>query len=164
MCRKSISKSISMSPYKVLRSIDLLDDRLKPIVRQILADCKYHNLPFEVFETGRSLVRQEYLKEQGMSRTLRSKHLIKFGEDGKICKKSEAFDIVLRYKHNGKMTWSWAEVGDKEQRKKDLGLYKMMVEMVASRYKEVKQKGLITRLVLGGQWSSFKDRPHIELS
>ena len=162
MCKEKIEKSLQSNPYKVFRSLSMLEDNLEDIAIMVLNDCEHHNLPFEIFETGRTLARQEYLKSQGMSKTLKSKHLIDFDEDGNIIGKSKAFDIVLRYEHNGKETWSWANIGDDKQKARDLGMYKMMVEMVASRYKTVKQKSLITRLVFGGQWSSFKDWPHIQ--
>ena len=42
-------------------------------------------------------------------------------------------------------------------------MYKMLIDMVMSRYKDIRQKGFIDKLAAGGQWSSFKDYPHFQI-
>jgi peptidoglycan L-alanyl-D-glutamate endopeptidase CwlK len=82
-----------MSKEDVQRDVLLLKPELQNLVRNIeIGIIQYHNLPLKVFETKRTLERQEWLFEQGYSKTLNSRHL-----DG------SAVDFV--YYKDGK--WSW---------------------------------------------------------
>lgn len=146
----------------IQRSLGLLDIRLGKLVPKILEDCKYHNLPFEVFETGRTLERQKALRKRGVTKTLKSKHLVTFDNTG-ILTRSKAVDFVLHYMHEGKMVWSWANIGDKAQRDRDMAYYKMFSALVTTKYPELLKKSLISSLISGGTWKTFKDYPHIEI-
>lgn len=146
-----------------LNDLNLLDDRLHDLVNVILEDCNKLNLPFVVFETGRSLERQEKLVKNKVSKTLKSKHLIKY-VDNKLVKKSLAVDLVLKYTYNNKVVYSWANVGDQKQRDRDLAYYKMLSEMVTTRYQELSKDLGIKKIVSGGKWKKFHDWPHYEVS
>ncbi len=146
----------------ILRSLNLLDDRLRILLNHVLKDCIYHQLPFDVFETGRTLERQKQLKAKGVSKTLNSKHLVII-KNGIILQKSKAVDLVLHCKYNGKMVWSWANYGDKAQRDRDMAYYKMLSVMITTRYPELLKKSFINRVINGGQWKHFKDWPHVEI-
>lgn len=138
----------------ILRDTELLHDDLKILVSKILADCKYHKLPFEVFETGRTMERQKHLHAEGRSKLLESKHIIVYDDDGSLLKKSKAVDFVLRYEHDKIKVWSWCQVGDMEQRKLDMAYYKMLSDLVEAKYPQ---------LISGGKWKDFQDWPHYEL-
>lgn len=147
-----------------LSDVKYLDTRLQKLVEIILKDCKYHNLPFEVFETGRTIERQIELKKKGFSKTLKSKHLIKVNNAGIITEKSHAVDFVLRYKYNGKLTWSWANIGDKRQQLRDLSYYKMLSYMVTTRYEDTLNDLMINSIISGGHWNTLKDWPHYSIT
>lgn len=74
------------------RDISLLKPKLQVIVRAIQKKIIEHNLPIEVFETGRTIERQRQLFRKGTSKTMNSRHLT-----------GEAVDFVVRI--NGR--WSW---------------------------------------------------------
>ncbi len=73
-------------------SLSSLVPEMKQKVMNVIDFLKIHNIPLELFETGRTLDRQKVLKAKGYSKTLKSKHLT-----------GEAADFVVYL--DGK--WSW---------------------------------------------------------
>jgi len=96
-----------IDPYKRKNKLIYLDDDFLPIVMDILGIIKYHKLPLKVFETLRTIERQEMLLKDGYSKTINSKHLPNYRG------KSEAVDIVVWTR--GRFAWDnhykyWYEV------------------------------------------------------
>jgi len=85
----------------ICRDINKLKEPFKSCIIELLADIKEQELPFEVFETVRTVARQRHLYNKKRTRTMRSRHIT-----GNAC------DIV--HKPNGR--WSW----------KDISAYKRM--------------------------------------
>lgn len=82
-----------MAKEDVCRDLTQLKPELQELVNKIYSNIiVYNRIPMEVFETKRTLERQEWLFKQGMSKTMNSRHL-----DG------SAVDFV--YCLDGK--WSW---------------------------------------------------------
>lgn len=166
MCKNNLIKEAlkidAGNVKEIQRDLSLLDDGLRELVLCILEDCKYHNLPFEAFETGRTIERQKWLMSEGRSRTLKSKHIIQY-YDHVLIKKSKAVDFVLHYDLGGIMVWSWGQIGSDAQKKRDIGYYYMLEEMIKSRYDTIKNKNKISRIVWGGLWSSIVDLPHYQI-
>lgn len=117
---------------------NLLDDKLLTIYNDINDNIlTYHRLPFKLFETLRTPERQQYLFDQGNSKTLNSRHLPnKLG-------KSEAMDLVLYI--DNKPTWDL----------KYKFYYDFLGAIVLHKYKN--------ELRWGGNFKSFYDGPHYEL-
>jgi len=99
---------------------------------------KLLSLPMAVFETGRTRERQEYIMKQRFTRTLQSKHLFSIADN--IL--SLAVDFVY-YDDKG---WSW----DYEKHKHE--------------YETLGMIGKKEGLVWGGNWDTFKDYPHLQLT
>jgi len=123
--------------HKVLSDTDLLVPKLKVIVSWISADLDYLKIPIFVFETGRVIERQKYLKSKGWSTTLKSKHLI-WPHYNKL---SRAVDFVVKINNR----WSW-----------NYKKHKVYYDKLGELYK-------IYGLIWGGDWKSFKDYPHGQL-
>ena len=89
---------------------------------------------FSISNGLRTIEEQRVLVANGKSKTMKSKHLT-----------GDAFDIAV-FDENGKLTW-------------DLRYYKA----VATHIKNVAAK-LGIKIVWGGDWKTFIDGPHFELS
>lgn len=139
---------IIKNPHKRQNDLRLIDPKFLPFIHLLLNDCRHHNLPFVVFETGRTIERQETLVKNKVSWTMKSKHLVEI-VDNNIVRYSNAIDLVLFYDRK----YSWANIGDYAQQRRDLSMYKMLVQMV-SRYNEFD-------IVCGGNWKT-PDYPHFE--
>ena len=120
---------------KVQRSVDLLKPEMVRVAKMALRICNLYDLPFAIFETGRTIERQIWLRSHGKSKTLLSKHL-----------KGEAFDMVLK-----NPDWSW----DYDNNKSLWHTLGYLVPFFAGKY-------LGYDIVWGGTWKNFKDFPHFQ--
>jgi peptidoglycan LD-endopeptidase CwlK len=91
-------------------------------------------IPFTVIEGPRSAERQRQLVQQGASKTMNSRHLT-----------GHAVDIVP-HRPDGTLAFDWP-------------LYHKVAPVVKDAARE-----LGVAIVWGGDWKSFKDGPHFELS
>jgi peptidoglycan L-alanyl-D-glutamate endopeptidase CwlK len=118
------------------------EDRLGT-VRQPLADVvrlasTYLDFDLLVVEGARSIMRQERLVAKGASRTMNSKHIPRI--DGY----ADAVDVAPVL--DGEVRWDWP-----------------LFHVIAKAMKRAAQE-LGVNLVWGGDWRTFKDGPHWELS
>ncbi len=95
-------------------------------------------LDFTVLEVTRTLGRQKQLVATGASKTMKSRHLP--GKDGK----SRAVDIAPL--DGGQVSWSWP-------------LYNKLAPVIKQAAKDVG-----VPIEWGGDWRTFKDGPHWQLS
>ena len=96
------------------------------------------SVDFGVTEGVRTLGRQHSLYNQGKSRTLNSRHIP--GADGL----GKAIDVMAYI--DGKGTWDWR-----------------YYEQIAAAFKQASQE-LNIAIDWGGNWTTFKDGVHFELS
>lgn len=96
------------------------------------------SIDFTVLEVLRTVARQKELVAKGASRTMRSRHLP--GDDGK----SRAVDIAPL--DGGQVSWSWP-------------LYHKLAPVIKQAAHE-----LGIAIEWGGDWRTFKDGPHWQLS
>jgi len=137
--------------------IGMMHPDLQWLVESILIDCDKYNLPFVLFETGRTIARQQKLLGLKRSKTLKSKHLIT-----KDSIYSFACDFVLFYIKNDKNIYSWASTEDEKQNAIDMAHYKMLSDLVMTKYPILLKDTNIKKIISGGQWRFFKDWPHYE--
>lgn len=116
-----------------INDINLLSDEFRPIALNIMNLVQFYNLPFRVFETLRTVERQEELvaNKNKVTSTIHSKHI--FGE---------AVDLVLYI--DGK--WSWKD--------KHLHYYKFLGALV--------KEEMGDKVIWGGDWTNLKDYVHYE--
>jgi peptidoglycan L-alanyl-D-glutamate endopeptidase CwlK len=95
---------------------------------------------FIVTEGVRDLRRQKQLVAEGKSRTLHSRHLV--GTDGY----AHAVDLAVLQKDGVSVTWDFPEY-----------------EKLAAQVKTA-AKAAGVGIVWGGDWKSFRDGPHFELT
>jgi hypothetical protein len=93
---------------------------------------------FRILEGARSLDRQRRLLKQKATTTLKSRHIP--GQDGW----AKAVDLVVLV--DGKVTWEWSHYAA------------LSVQMKSA------AKSLGVAVEWGGDWKSFKDGPHFQLS
>ena len=109
-----------------------------------------HNLPFEVFETARTLERQQSLIGKGSSKLLdptRSFHVVT--EDYPL---ADAVDFVMR--ENGK--WLWGDDFNEQHNRYIINMYKVFGHLVKAK--------LGKHVIVGAvDWPRFFDGPHVQL-
>ena len=109
-----------------------------------------HNLPFEVFETARTIERQQSLIGKGSSKLLdptRSFHVVT--EDYPL---ADAVDFVM--KEDGK--WLWGDDFNERHNRHIIHMYKVFGHLV---------KATLGKHVIVGavDWPRFFDGPHVQL-
>ncbi|AXF41545.1 hypothetical protein SHAb15599_00194 [Acinetobacter phage SH-Ab 15599] len=108
---------------------------INPILQKIVKRAiQLSNIQFQVGEGMRTLERQKVLIKQGATQTLNSRHLT-----------GHAVDLIAY--PNGVVSWDWK-------------YYYMIEEAMKQAAKELNIEGL----EWGGDWKSFKDGPHYQLS
>ena len=152
-------------PNTIHNDLDLLCPPLHNLVINILADIQHHRLPFKVFETGRTIERQEFLLDNGKTTIIDSKHLIEVDKNNNIIKKSEAVDFVIHYSAlNGSNIWSWANIGNEHQKARDMAYYRILKELIMTKYSPlIESDPAIKQIESGGDWENFKDWPHYQI-
>lgn len=105
------------------------------LVKVAMRALELSELDFTITDGGRTLAEQRHYVKIGASKTMKSRHL-----DGK------AVDFVPMV--NGKITWAWPAMAKVAAAFKQAG-------------KELLGPG---RVEWGGDWKTFKDGPHIQLS
>jgi peptidoglycan L-alanyl-D-glutamate endopeptidase CwlK len=98
---------------------------------------KISEIDFIIVDGGRTLAEQRNYVRTGKSKTMKSRHLNGF-----------AFDFVAIDPKTGKVSWA-------------LPLMKKVADACKQAAKELKIPGGVE---WGGDWKSFKDTPHIQLS
>ncbi len=137
MFRKQVNETVGgwvLSARSEARMLGVHND-LKAVVRRALALSPYD---FGITAGNRTAIEQHALYQQGAS-TLDGYNKISRHQTG------HAIDFVA-YDENGKVTWSME-----------------YYEAISSAFKQA-AKELNIPIVWGGDWSTFADGPHIELS
>ena len=98
----------------------------------------YTEVDFTVLETVRTLKRQKQLVKSGASTTMNSRHLV--GPNG------YAMAVDLGAYVGGKVRWDWP----------------LYYKIEKAMKKAAKKLGV--QITWGGDWKSFKDGPHYQLS
>lgn len=112
---------------------------------EILRDVKNGSVDFRVGEVQRPLARQVQLYKSGASTTMNSRHLIaELKENGEWHDRVAAVDLFALV--GGKISWDWP-------------LYHVIADAMKQAARE-----LGVALEWGGDWSTFKDGPHFQLS
>lgn len=106
---------------------------------------KKTKVDFGVGETARSMTRQKALKDAGASKTMNSRHLLKTPKNNpELGEVAHAVDLYAWV--DGRVSWDWP-------------LYH---QIAAAMFEAANELGI--DLEWGGNWKSFKDGPHFELS
>lgn len=103
----------------------------------ILRAAELSDIEFTVLQADRTLEQQKINVKKGVSKTLKSRHLI--SPDGMV----RAVDIAPLV--DGKASWAWP-------------LYHKLAPFIKKAAKEVK-----IPVEWGGDWTTFKDGPHWQL-
>jgi peptidoglycan L-alanyl-D-glutamate endopeptidase CwlK len=112
---------------------------LARVIRRAAAMWPYKDQEFFITCSLRTLEEQKKLFAAGATRTMNSRHL-----PHKTDKLSRAVDLAVKV--NGELRWDWP-------------LYAQMAKTVKEAAKAEK-----VPITWGGDWKSFKDGPHFELS
>jgi len=112
---------------------------LARVIRRAAAMWPYKDQEFFITCSLRTLEEQKKLFAAGATRTMNSRHL-----PHKTDKLSRAVDLAVKV--NGELRWDWP-------------LYAQMAKTVKAAAKAEK-----VPITWGGDWKSFKDGPHFELS
>ncbi len=112
---------------------------LARVIRRAAAMWPHKDQEFFITCSLRTLEEQKKLFAAGATRTMNSRHL-----PHKTDKLSRAVDLALKV--NGKIRWDWP-------------LFAQMAKTVKAAAKAEK-----VPITWGGDWASFKDGPHFELS
>ncbi len=121
-------------------SLSKLQEAHSDLVRVVMRAAQITNVRFVVFEANRTQARQRQLVADGNSRTMRSNHIGSRWPDGK----SRAVDLVPL--EGNTPVWSWP-----------------LINQLAPAVKRAAQE-LGVGIRWGGDWRSFKDGPHWELT
>ncbi len=112
---------------------------LARVIRRAAVMWPYKDQEFFITCSLRTLEEQKKLFAAGATRTMNSRHL-----PHKTDKLSRAVDLAVKV--NGELRWDWP-------------LYAQMAKTVKAAAKAEK-----VPITWGGDWKSFKDGPHFELS
>jgi peptidoglycan L-alanyl-D-glutamate endopeptidase CwlK len=124
-----------MTCYKLgKRSLARLEGVHPDLVRVVKMAIEFSPMDFTVLEGKRSLQRQKELVAKGASKTMRSRHLT-----------GHAVDIAP-LDEDGDVTWHWPE-------------YHRLAPVIKQAAKDC-----CVDIEWGGDWRSFKDGPHWQLS
>lgn len=121
------------------RSLSRLEGAHPDLRRVAVQAAKISSVDFTVLEVLRTMERQRQLMAQGASQTLKSRHLPHQG-DGK----SRAMDLAPMI--DGKVSWDWP-------------LYYKLAKIIKRAAQDVG-----VPIEWGGDWRTFKDGPHWQLS
>ena len=127
--------SITISPTGLAK----LDGAHADLRKVILRAAAISDMDFTVLEVLRTVERQKQLVAKGASKTMKSRHLPHVG-DGK----SRAVDVAPL--DDGQVSWAWP-------------LYYRLAKIIKQAAVDV---GVTVEW--GGDWRSFKDGPHWQLS
>lgn len=119
---------------KDLKKLEKAHPQLVKIVKRA---AQITAVPFQVEETTRSLEQQKKNVKNGVSQTLKSRHLP--SKDGL----ARAVDLLALA--DGKVTWAWPP-------------YHKIADAMKAAAKELQ-----IPIEWGGDWKSFKDGPHFQL-
>lgn len=120
------------------KSLTKLDGAHPDLAKVIIRAAALSDIDFTVLEVLRTIGRQRELVAKGASKTMRSRHLP--GANGK----SHAVDIAPL--DGGQVSWAWP-------------LYHKLAPFVKQAARE-----LDIPIEWGGDWRTFKDGPHWQLS
>ena len=120
------------------KSLTKLDGAHPDLARVIKRAAALSSIDFTVLEVLRTVARQKELVAKGASKTMKSRHLP--GADGK----SRAVDIAPL--DGGQVSWAWP-------------LYHKLAPIIKQ---AAKDEGVA--IEWGGDWKSFRDGPHFQLS
>jgi peptidoglycan L-alanyl-D-glutamate endopeptidase CwlK len=128
--REVLNRMFSEAEEKKLKS-------LHPDLVKVVRRARALGAQFRIGETSRSLEQQKKNVAKGVSKTLRSRHLV--SKDG-LCRAIDLLALV-----DNRVTWAWPP-------------YRTLTDIVKKAAKEVK-----VPIECGIDWKSFKDGPHIQL-
>ena len=117
------------------RCLERLKDIHPDLVKIVERAIQLTNVEFKVGEGLRTLARQNELMKQGATQTLNSRHLTGHAVD-------------LHAYPNGTLSWDW----------------KYYYQIEEAMKQAASELGLASALEWGGDWKSFKDGPHWQLS
>lgn len=120
------------------KSLTKLDGAHPDLARVIKRAAVLSSIDFTVLEVLRTVARQKELVAKGASKTMKSRHLP--GADGK----SRAVDIAPL--DGGQVSWAWP-------------LYHKLAPIIKQ---AAKDEGVA--IEWGGDWKSFRDGPHWQLT
>ena len=120
------------------KSLTKLDGAHPDLARVIKRAAALSSIDFTVLEVLRTVARQKELVAKGASKTMKSRHLP--GADGK----SRAVDIAPL--DGGQVSWAWP-------------LYHKLAPIIKQ---AAKDEGVA--IEWGGDWKSFRDGPHWQLT
>jgi len=120
------------------KSLTKLEGAHPDLVRVVKRAAALSSIDFTVLEVLRTVARQKELVASGASKTMKSRHLP--GANGK----SHAVDIAPL--EGGQVSWAWP-------------LYFKLAPIIKQAAKEVG-----VPIEWGGDWKSFRDGPHWQLS
>lgn len=120
------------------KSLTKLDGAHPDLARVIKRAAALSSIDFTVLEVLRTVARQKELVAKGASKTMKSRHLP--GADGK----SRAVDIAPL--DGGQVSWAWP-------------VYHKLAPIIKQ---AAKDEGVA--IEWGGDWRSFKDGPHWQLT
>ena len=130
---------------EIQTSLDLLVEPFRGQIRGLLAEAMERRAYFVVTETLRTYERQQYLFENGKTRTLKGNHLI-----------GKAIDVapVKLYDLNSELVGKVRELGLSEEDKK-LPSWVVLGELAV-------KWGVGWGGCKKGKWANFEDFPHLE--
>lgn len=129
-----------------IRSLQRLESAHPQLKKLFIEAAKQCPVDIEISEVARTKKRQEELLKAGASTTMNSRHIPKVPRHEWYGTKAVSHAVDFYVTVNGKVRWDWP-----------------LYAKAAAHIKSVAEK-LSISIVWGGDWKSFKDGPHIELS